>query len=111
MGLVLHRATERQRAVQTDLRTLESLEVCHGGKTGRQGKAGQEPQRNWWMTVAPYLESLLCVFAVAGLAVSLAGDFQRARTFDYVATDYKTLYASAALFRHGANPYSVLYEG
>jgi hypothetical protein len=43
--------------------------------------------------------------AVFGLGFTLLSDFQRVNKLDYVATDYKTLYASAALFREGHDPY------
>ena len=54
----------------------------------------------------PWVETLLCFVAVFGLGASLKADFENVRTREYVATDYKTLYASAALFREGGNPFS-----
>lgn len=52
------------------------------------------------------METLLCFVAVVGLGASLRTDFRNVLTVEYVATDYKTVYASAALFREGGNPFS-----
>jgi len=57
--------------------------------------------------VAAWVESLLCFVALIGLGLSLKTDFQNVRSAEYVATDYKTVYASADLFRRGRNPFSM----
>lgn len=54
-----------------------------------------------------WVDTLLCVAAVLGMGISLVPDLRQARTLDYVATDFKTLYASAVLFAGGQNPYDV----
>ena len=99
----LKQVAERQHAATASIRPVPRLTTYQGGRAS-QGSSGR---RQRWATAVPYVESLLCLIAVAGLTLSLLGDFQSVRTTDYVATDYKTLYASAALFRHGGNPYSM----
>src|SRR5438105_6114771 len=64
----------------------------------RRGRLGKWAAGAW-------IEIALCFVAVFGLGSTLLGDFQKVREFDYVATDYKTLYASSALYREGGNPY------
>ena len=53
------------------------------------------------------MDVVLCVAAMLGMGMSLVPDLRQARTLDYVATDFKTLYASAALFAEGRDPYDV----
>ncbi len=52
-------------------------------------------------------DTLLCILAVLGLGCSLIPDFRHVATIDYVATDFKTLYASATLLRQHQDPYSL----
>ena len=53
------------------------------------------------------LETLLCLLAVLGLGASLVPDYRHVATIDYVATDFKTLYASANLLVRHHDPYKI----
>jgi hypothetical protein len=72
------------------------------------GRAGAlSPKWRRGGTWAAWIDTVLCVAAMLGMGISLVPDLRQAKTLDYVATDFKTLYASTALFAEGKNPYDL----
>ncbi|HKO20774.1 MAG TPA: glycosyltransferase family 87 protein, partial [Acidobacteriaceae bacterium] len=96
---------QRRAAVVTDVSEYQEPRTHQLEIVRRTQPPKPAPGR--YNAVAPWVESLLCFVAVIGLGLSLRADFQNVRTAEYVATDYKTVYASADLFRRGGNPFSI----
>lgn len=96
---------QRRAAVVTDVSEYQEPRTHQLEIVRRTQPPKPAPGR--YKALAPWVESLLCFVAVMGLGLSLRADFQNVRTAEYVATDYKTVYASADLFRRGGNPFSI----
>ena len=58
-------------------------------------------------SLSSILDTVLCFLAVLGLGSTLVPDYRHVATISYVATDFKTLYASATLFSQHQDPYSI----
>ncbi len=55
---------------------------------------------------AALFDTLLAFAAMLGLAIPLFSDLKQVRSLDFVATDFKTLYASAAVFAQSRDAYN-----